>query len=82
MLYLNIQNEQEIARELKEILYQACQKSIKCDTLSQGYDKFGPQVKQQPWYVIYHFKPSGLNNMNVVKTWKWNFLIISNMDST
>ena len=35
---------------------------------------FWPQIRKQPWHIIYHFKAWRLTNVNLVITWKWNFV--------
>ena len=40
------------------------QKSIENKGIWQGENSFGPQIRQQPWHVIYHFEPSHISEMD------------------
>ena len=40
------------------------QKSIENKGIWQGENSFGPQIRQQPWHVIYHFEPGHILEMD------------------
>ena len=39
------------------------QKWIENKGIWQGKNSFGPQIRQQPWHVIYHFEPGHILEM-------------------
>ena len=67
------QNERQVARELNKIwLIEHFKNQLKTKDFFKEIMDFGPQISQQPWHIIYHFKAWSLN-INHVITRKWNF---------
>ena len=56
-----------------DVAHLTFKKSIENKGVYKEIMSFGPQISQQPWHIMYHFKAKSLNIMNLLKTFKLNF---------